>query len=59
MKTHQGTQLWQPSFYDHGVRSTEKIDDLVIYILNNPVRKGIVDNWEDYTWIGGSLMEES
>jgi putative transposase len=58
MKSHPGNQLWQPSFYDHGIRSTEKIDDVVAYILNNPVRKGIVDSWENYPWIGGSLLED-
>jgi len=55
--THQGT-LWQISFRDDGVRKTEHIDDLVGYILNNPVRKGLVPEWPEWPWCGGSLIND-
>ncbi|MDD4203389.1 MAG: transposase [Candidatus Omnitrophica bacterium] len=42
------TDLWQKSYYDHIMRTHEKIEEIAMYIVNNPVRKGYVDNWEDY-----------
>ncbi len=54
----QSRRMWQPSFYDTGVRKTEEIDALVGYIVNNPTRKGLVDDWIDWPWTGGSLIEE-
>jgi REP element-mobilizing transposase RayT len=49
--------LWQGSFHDHGVRRTEKMDEVVKYILENPQVAGLVGDWRDYPWIGGSLIE--
>ena len=40
--------LWQRNFFDRIVRTEESIPGFVQYILNNPVRKGIVANWEEY-----------
>jgi putative transposase len=51
-------QLWQESFYDHGVRQSEKMDDLVKYVIENPQVEGLVADWRDYPWIGGTLIEE-
>jgi putative transposase len=48
--------LWQESFYDHGVRRCENMDDLVRYVTENPVRTGLVEHWRDYPWTGGSLV---
>ena len=50
--------LWQDSFYDHGVRKSERMDDLVAYVVENPVKAGIVQDWRDYQWIGGRLVCE-
>ena len=44
----RGTQLWQPSFYDHILRGTEATLSVVRYILENPVRAGLVVAPEDY-----------
>ena len=38
--------LWQKNFYERIVRKEESIPDIAAYILHNPVRKGIVSNWE-------------
>ncbi|HEX7320829.1 MAG TPA: transposase [bacterium] len=40
--------LWQESFYDHILRKEEEIKEVTYYILNNPVRKHIVKDWQDY-----------
>jgi len=51
-----GSRMWQPSHYDHGIRLTEKMDDVIAYLINNPVRAGLVEQWSDWPWIGGSLL---
>jgi hypothetical protein len=33
------------------LRSSESLDAKVAYILENPLRKGIVGRWEDYQWL--------
>ena len=44
--------VWQGRFYDHVIRRDEDFEDIVKYVLNNPVRKGIVQKWEDYKYCG-------
>ena len=43
-------RLWQKNFYDHVVRKEESLARIVEYVLNNPVRKGIVERWEGYPY---------
>ncbi len=38
-------QLWQPRFYDHIVRKSEGIAQVGRYILENPDRKGLPDDY--------------
>jgi len=45
-------KLFQRSFYDHVVRKTQDLQKIAEYILNNPVRKGLVNRWQDYTYCG-------
>jgi len=40
--------LWQRNFYDHIVRKEEPLLKIAEYIVNNPVRKGMVEEWEQY-----------
>lgn len=47
---HDVKPLWQQNFYDHVVRKNESLVEICSYILNNPVRKGIVSNWEEYPY---------
>ncbi len=42
--------LWQTYFYDHIVRKEEDLNNIARYILENPVRKGIVNDWRDYAF---------
>ncbi len=42
--------LWQRSFYDHVIRSGEGLGRTCEYVVNNPVRKGLVDRWERYPY---------
>lgn len=45
---------WQKDFYDHILKKDEDVKKHVLYILNNPVRKGIVENWKDYPYKGST-----
>ena len=47
---HQGT-VWQEESFDHVLRSSESLDQKVAYILENPVRRGLVSDWRDYRWL--------
>lgn len=40
--------LWQKNFYDHIVRKEESLLKIAEYIVENPVRKGMVSEWEEY-----------
>lgn len=43
---------WQKDFYDHIIRNHEDIAVQVKYILDNPVRKGLVSSWQEYPFKG-------
>ncbi len=51
-KKGTGKRLWQKSFYDHVVRKEENLNSLAEYIFNNPVRKGLVEDYNDYPFLG-------
>lgn len=42
--------LWQRSAHDHICRGTETAETVLIYIANNPVRHGLVDDWRKWPW---------
>ena len=42
--------VWQEESFDHVLRSSEGLDAKVEYILQNPIRKGLVDDWREYRW---------
>ena len=43
--------VWQTESFDRVLRASEALDAKVAYILENPVRKGLVDKWGDYPWL--------
>ena len=49
---YQINHFWQKNFYDHIIRKEESLVMIVEYILNNPVRKGMVLDWRDYPFSG-------
>ena len=57
-KRSGASRLWQPSQYDHGVRITERMDELVAYVIQNPVRKNLVGDWTDWPWTAGILVRD-
>ena len=51
-KKKTGQSLWQINFYEHVLRKEEDTINIAEYIMNNPVRKGLVDNYSEYNQIG-------
>jgi REP element-mobilizing transposase RayT len=49
--------IWQKSFWDHFLRADEDIAVVLDYILNNPVRAGLVPRWRDYRFAGSWVYE--
>ncbi len=47
----QKGRVWQPESFDHVLRSSESLQEKVEYVLQNPVRRGLVCRWSDYPWI--------
>lgn len=45
-------RLWQRSWYDHIARKDEDVLAMCRYVLANPVRKGLVENPEDWPFSG-------
>jgi REP element-mobilizing transposase RayT len=43
---------WQKDFHDHIMRERDDLAGHVRYILENPVRKELVSNWQDYPFSG-------
>ncbi|MDZ7623878.1 MAG: hypothetical protein U5J96_05445 [Ignavibacteriaceae bacterium] len=46
---------WQKDYYDHILRKEEDLETLIKYILNNPVRIGLVENWKLYKFKGSTV----
>ncbi len=43
-------RFWEPETYDHYVRDAAEFERIVAYILNNPVKAGLVENWHEWRW---------
>jgi REP element-mobilizing transposase RayT len=43
--------VWQEESFDHVLRSSENLDAKIAYVLQNPVRKGLVDDCGCYRWV--------
>lgn len=42
--------VWQPGFHDRALRSDENLQAAARYIIENPLRAGLVDRIGDYPW---------
>ncbi|MDE0301394.1 MAG: hypothetical protein OXN17_22440 [Candidatus Poribacteria bacterium] len=42
--------FWHHESYDHSVRNTSEWKRIVAYVLNNPVKAGLVKDWEAWQW---------
>jgi len=48
---------WQKNYYDYIHHKDEDLKKHIYYIFNNPVRKGMIENWEDYHFKGSLDFE--
>ena len=59
-KKNHNENLWHVSYYDHILRKEESIESVAMYILGNPVRKGLVPDFREYsfskTFVGLGLL---
>ena len=55
-KAH-GLRLWQKSYYNHILRQEEALNDVAMYIFENPVRKGLVADYQDYPFYGSFVFD--
>ncbi len=42
--------FWHHESYDHCVRNPNEWQKIVTYVLNNPVKTGLVDEWQEWQW---------
>ena len=42
--------FWHHESYDHVIRNTNEWQRIITYVLNNPVKAGLVDEWEKWQW---------
>ena len=47
-ETDYNKPLWAKGYYDRYIRSPKHYDQALAYIINNPVKAGIVDDWREY-----------
>ena len=48
----QQGSLWQPGFFDHVLRSDESYAQKWKYVRDNPVRAGLVAQWDEWPYQG-------
>ena len=56
-KLNGAGKLWQRGFYDHALRREESIRGIAQYILANPVRAGLVNDFRDYVFSGSTVFK--
>ena len=44
-------------YWDHVLRGDEQLEQVVEYVLHNPVRAGLVERWCDYRVSGSSVVD--
>ena len=59
-----GRMLWQRYGFEHVLRDDEDMRHVARYILENPIRGGLVERREDYPFVGSlrytnELLEDS
>jgi hypothetical protein len=41
-------EFWQHESYDRSIRDQEEWERVIAYVLNNPVKAGLVTDWQDW-----------
>ena len=48
-------QLWQAGYYEHVLRDAERTEEVIEYIVSNPVRGKLVESPVDYPYWGSTV----
>jgi putative transposase len=54
---NHSSEEWQKDFYDHILKKDEDLEKQVRYILWNPVRRGLVEDWKAYPFKGSTIYD--
>jgi putative transposase len=57
-KSTYGVKLWAPNYHEHVLRNDEATMAVARYIIQNPVRKGMVDDCSKYPYSGSFESED-
>jgi putative transposase len=57
-KSVYAVKLWEANYYEHVLRNDEATMAVAKYIMLNPVRKGIVDDYSSYPYSGSFEVED-
>ncbi len=42
--------FWQHESYDHFARDEAELERIIKYVIYNPVKAGLVDDWTKWKW---------
>lgn len=56
-KKISGVKLWQDGYHEHVLRKEDDLRETVFYILQNPIRKGLVEKYLDYPYLGSDTFD--
>ena len=42
--------FWEHESYDHFVRDADELKRIVAYVLRNPLKAGLVEDWREWRW---------
>jgi putative transposase len=51
-------RVWQEESFDRVLRVSERLDEKIAYILDNPLRKELVASSEQYRWLWVASVSE-
>jgi putative transposase len=57
-KSTYGAKLWAPNYHEHILRDDEATTAVARYIIQNPVRRGMVEDHSSYPYIGSFEVED-
>jgi putative transposase len=52
---HFKQRLWQPDSYEHVLRDNEATEAVIRYVIENPLKAGLVERIDDYPHFGSSV----
>jgi REP element-mobilizing transposase RayT len=48
---HRTGRFWQKESYDHVVRDGNELNNIIRYIIDNPVKAGLISSFDQWKWI--------